>query len=391
MTLKNAITPFLLVIFIPVSLFAKTPGLQAEFAIFKRQVLLNEKCIDKWKIVPRLHQDDLYVLYSDLNHLKDNISYMPMFKYDSLGRETELKVLFPQKSVGSQEKIKDFCFQNDTLFILGEDLYVFLRNGQNFLFRQKTAHNSSAEKIHIYKGDLYLPSVQYKSDTSANTRLLHYHTKTAAFSNCVYEDPEGVEFAMVRPRRIFDFYTGKTLLADADRYRIAFFDENNNLCDSIVYMPEMWRESEPSYLPYPRDLEPVTYYVRNEARKASLIRKAAFLDSNTIWVQWTEPPPNWLNRAVIIHHDIWKKRKGRWKIIREDAAFPLPDDVTQFNLFMYVNEYFLMGGENFCFFAEIPFILTPEHFGKSSFEMEYAIEQAWQKEKRYSIFLWQFK
>lgn len=302
------------------------------------------------------------------------------------------KLFVPDSVLKNRSHVFDISVIGESLFLLDiekqvfefkylKDEYTYVRNFEIPLFC--IFMDVDDEHITCFNAFLAGDNRGSKSQTY-NYRI----SRNSGEKNLQYFDnPIGLEYSLVMPRKLIDYKKGKTIVSDAIQYNIKIYDDNGNLVDSLIRQPENWKVAKRMELK--ENVKNSFGNIMSEYKKKSLIQKVNFVDDNRILVSWTSPN----NDNLETFFDMWLQKDGSWAIAGKDMNNrDLSDDKLFDPRQEKVPANYVVSSDRILSLLSFPFQLDEKLHIKTKMQVDSVInDYLYENELRYSVFEWKIK
>lgn len=207
-----------------------------------------------------------------------------------------------------------------------------------------------------------------------------------------FEDPQGIEWTQIQPRKLIDMFGNKLVICDAKRYQFKIYDiVEKKIIDSVNLNNEVNNENIDltEYLKlsnFNKMIPKVTYKLMENRTKVDLIESINLLSSNKLLI--TKTIGDSVNAKCHKFYDIWEHNNNKWNRIYKNLISGIPLKEINFSLVDLFIENLLISEEYFVAIQPIPFKID-SNFYNLKFKDIYNLRDKYLEENdiRYSLLI----
>lgn len=289
---------------------------------FEYQFILPSDCnpaLDKYYYDGNL----LYLIKSTISNYSDNKLKLELVTINTSQKIRNYNLFIPNNLFDINKK-NHFGVN----FIKTHDNYLFISYSTKLLTFQKSNNGFIFLKCFEYykKVTSYFPDIDFAIGQSTSKKLnlsdtvvnLESHLYSISNNTTVfYDDPSGLKWLGMLPKKIIDHKNDETLVSDLDRYKIRFY-KDGILHDSLSRNLSFWFTANDSLIG-----KKISYCQQYE----NIIHDVSFLGDEFIMVKWSKPPQTKKAFNYDLFYDIWQKDSSNYKLTQSDLT-----DFTSTNL-----------------------------------------------------------
>lgn len=329
---------------------------------------------------------------------EDSAAFYDLVEIDKSKKLVHYKVIIPLK-LKNRIWLKDFEIYNNMLFFnLQYEIAVFkLDSLKNYKYSKSIPKEKILEGIKIIDNIIYGYTSSYDvSKDSTLTFLWTYNLFTNTQQIKFFEDPNGIEWTQIQPRKLIDIFNNRLIISDAKRYKIRIYDINNyELLETIELIEEINNENiDLQKYKKTKDINKVISVVTNKLfdnrTKVDLIESINLISENKIIV--IKSIGDSINEINNKYFDIWEKKNNIWERIIKNLVSGLPNKDTMFSYNNMFIGNLLISEDYFISAQSIPFNIDESHF-KMKFKDIYKLSEDYVAENdiRYSLLIGKIK
>ncbi len=279
--------------------------------------------------------------------------------------------------------LKDFEIYNELLYLnLQYEIAVFnLVENNTYVLKSSIKKDIILDKIKIINKKIYGVNSKYYANSdindSLNTYLWIYDLVSQETKIKSFEDPKGIEWTQIQPRKLIDISSNKLVISDANNYSFRIF----NLEDQkLLYTINNANEFKNYYL----DLTQFNKYDKNKSKKileityglldfkdsCDIIVGVNLLSDNKILITKSISDSSYYAK---IYYDVWEFENDGWNRSSKNLVSGKSQQTKKFsfeNMFienLLISENYFICLQSISFkIEEKHFLLTFEEFYKSS-------------------------
>lgn len=293
--------------------------------------LLDSNITDFLMLTYKIIDDELVVF--DNSFEKDGTNFVYNLYFPA--KSEKYSVFIPDSIWDSRNWIEDFTILPRRINILNrESLYVFQNKDSAFYLSKQIHLNDICYYLNKTDAELigYICGFRSgKTTTLPATYIISIDTNTFSFKKIDYENPKGLGWVRIQPRKLMDVKNNLVAISYASRYFIKIVNRQNNLTDTLTRYPNDWISEQTSMV---RDsLKANTNQDLLELMSSrSLVQRIHFLGDNLLMVAWQSPPKE-DGYYYDLYFDLWSYNDElkKWNIMYSDLKNCVEND-SVFNI-----------------------------------------------------------
>jgi len=324
--------------------------------IFSVNILSSQSILNNWELKntyecimtnsspdfykPKLFNGELF------NIIKSNDKLL-IYKFKN-STQLNLASLIGEKYL---DYLLEFQINNKYIICLGfKTIYIFKHNNlENITFIKRTDINVNLKNIKIENEKVFLTGVEFSEDNcefETQTIVMVLNLNTYELENIYFDNIHGVDLANFSPRKMIDYNEGIITVADIDRYEINFYDTTGSYLYTIGNNPDEWISTTDEIPVYDCGIYLANHLAdtRRFNSEISQIMRSEFINNSTFMVTWSVPLFN--DDVFATRYDIYKKTKGKWKLVEDSLKDFIANDNDNFtsNSVKIFNSFYIREG-----------------------------------------------